>query len=135
MTEENMDLAEKSLKNFSENVLSIKMLVTKGPQFLSLLPFLLLSIFLFFLVVFFTLRDGDVFLKNFISLVPLKTEHRDEVSKETKEILDAVIFGSIFTAILQGILGGLGFFIFGLKAPVFWGVMIAILAFVTAQSK
>jgi predicted PurR-regulated permease PerM len=41
----------------------------------------------------------------------------------------AVIFGNGLSGIIQGILGGFGFFLFGLGSPFLWGTVIGVMAF------
>ncbi len=130
MTEANIEEAKLAVRGVITNFTDAHYILSTGTNFLSYIPFLLLSIFLFFLVVFFTLRDGQSFFRNLLDLVPMKKQHREEIAKQVKDTMDAVIFGSIFTAIVQGVFCGLGFYMFGLKAPVFWGVMTGIFAFV-----
>ena len=41
----------------------------------------------------------------------------------------AVIIGNGLSGIIQGILGGFGFFLFGLGSPILWGTIIGFMAF------
>jgi predicted PurR-regulated permease PerM len=41
----------------------------------------------------------------------------------------AVIWGNGLSGVIQGILGGLGFFLFGLGSPILWGTVIGFMAF------
>jgi predicted PurR-regulated permease PerM len=42
----------------------------------------------------------------------------------------AVIIGNGLSGIIQGILGGFGFFFFGVGSPILWGTVIGVMAFV-----
>lgn len=80
------------------------------------------------LLLFFIFRDGEGLLEKIkgASLMP----HRDVdiFVKETGEVIRAVIYGVILTAMVQGALGGIGFWILGLPAPVLFGTIMFILA-------
>lgn len=82
------------------------------------------------LILFFIFKDGEEILEKIkgAALIP----HRDfEVFiRETGEVIKAVIYGVVFTAMLQGALGGIGFWILGLPAPVLFGAIMFILALV-----
>ena len=46
-----------------------------------------------------------------------------------REMGRAVIIGNGLSGIIQGILGGFGFFFFGLGSPFLWGTLIGVMAF------
>ena len=54
--------------------------------------------------------------------MPLKAKNRNQVIKKLNDMSFAVIYGSLIIAILQGILGGIGFLILGLPSPLLWGI-------------
>lgn len=82
------------------------------------------------LILFFIFRDGERLLEQIkgAALIP----HRDinVFIKETGEVIRAVIYGVILTAMVQGVLGGIGFWILGLPAPVLFGTIMFILAII-----
>lgn len=82
------------------------------------------------LILYFIFKDGEGLLENIkgAALIP----HRDiEVFiRETGEVIKAVIYGVIITAMVQGLLGGIGFWIVGIPAPVLFGTLMFILALV-----
>ncbi len=75
------------------------------------------SLFLQFIVVsftfFFVLRDGDKFISYIKSLLPFPKDIEDKLFKSSKGITSSVIYGQVVIGILQGLIVGLGFFIFG----------------------
>ena len=46
------------------------------------------------------------------------------------EVTSAVLYGNISTALMQGILGGLGFWIIGMSSPILWGFVMMLFALV-----
>jgi predicted PurR-regulated permease PerM len=89
----------------------------------------LIHFFLMMLVVYYIFRDGER-LKNYISeLLPFPIEQQELVVSKFREMARAVIVGNGLNGIIQGIVGGFGFFFFGLGSPFLWGTLIGFMAF------
>jgi predicted PurR-regulated permease PerM len=89
----------------------------------------LIHFFLMMLVVYYIFRDGER-LKNYISeLLPFPIEQQELVVNKFREMARAVIVGNGLNGIIQGIIGGFGFFFFGLGSPFLWGTLIGFMAF------
>ena len=94
----------------------------------NLLSFLI-HFFLMMLLLYYLFRDG-VRLKDYVThLLPVPKEQLDKVITKFQEMGRAIIVGNGFAGIVQGILGGLGFYFFGLHSPFLWGTIIAFMAF------
>ena len=95
----------------------------------NLLSFLV-HFFLMMLLIYYLFRDG-VRLKDYVTnLLPVPKEQLEKVVKKFQEMGRAIIVGNGFAGIVQGILGGFGFYLFGLHSPFLWGTIIAFMAFV-----
>ena len=92
--------------------------------FFSNLPKILLDFFLMLAAIFFFLKDGQKIKKFFFSVIPLTENESNHLSETFSGVILGVFWGQFLTAIAQGLLGGLGFYLFGLGAPVFWGVIM-----------
>lgn len=79
---------------------------------------------------FFLLRDGSLIIDYLKDIVPLPAEERDAFFRRAKEVLQAVVYGVIVTAFIQGILGGAGWWYAGLDSPVFFGFLMVFLAMI-----
>lgn len=89
----------------------------------------LIHFFLMMLIIYYLFRDGER-LKDYISeLLPFPPEQQELVVNKFREMGRAVIFGNGLSGIIQGVLGGFGFYIFGLGSPFLWGTVIAFMAF------
>jgi predicted PurR-regulated permease PerM len=89
----------------------------------------LIHFFLMMMTIYYIFRDGAR-LKNYISdLVPFPLGQQELVVNKFREMGRAVIFGNGMSGIIQGILGGFGFFFFGLGSPFLWGTAIGFMAF------
>ncbi|MCC7574427.1 AI-2E family transporter [Candidatus Woesearchaeota archaeon] len=87
-----------------------------------------LLILLFLL--FYIFKEGEKILASIMGMLPVSNRHKDEITKESKKVLHGVMYGHILMAFVQGFLGGFAFFIFGLKNPIFWGLMMTVLALI-----
>jgi predicted PurR-regulated permease PerM len=84
------------------------------------------AIMLFLL--FFFLSDGDAMCARARGLIPLDEARKERLFAQLSAVTRAIVFGTTITALLQGLLLGIGFAIAGLPAPVVFGVLVAFLS-------
>jgi predicted PurR-regulated permease PerM len=82
------------------------------------------------LAMFYLYRDGDSIVTRLRELLPFEQDHRDRMVHETRELIFASVISTLAAAAAHGILGGAAFAIAGIRAPVFWGVMMAFFSLV-----
>ncbi|MBU4344367.1 MAG: AI-2E family transporter [Desulfobacteraceae bacterium] len=87
------------------------------------------NIFLMLLVVYFLLIDGSRLISFITDLSPLPKEQDEKLIRKFKDMAGAILIGNGLGGLIQGILGGTVFMLFGLKSPFLWGVIMALLAF------
>jgi len=75
-------------------------------------------------IAFFMFLQGDAFIAELMKLSPLEAAHNDEILRETEATIKATLWGTVIVAVVQGVLGGVGFLIFGLPQPAFWGTVM-----------
>jgi predicted PurR-regulated permease PerM len=83
-------------------------------------------------LLFFLLRDGDALLKRVKGAVPLHAEQKTLLLSRISLVVRATVKGGIVVAIVQGILGGLAFWMLGIPAPLLWTVVMAFLSLLPA---
>jgi predicted PurR-regulated permease PerM len=83
-------------------------------------------------VLFFFLRDGDRILSAVVRALPLGDEQEWLLIRKFGSVSRATIGGALVVAAVQGAMGGITFWILGISAPVFWGVVMTILSFLPA---
>ena len=91
---------------------------------------LFVGFFVMLVTIFYLLRDGRALGEFLIKFSPLKTEDELFIFQTFKKVSRAVFYGNFVSALAQGSLGGLGFWIFGLESPVLWGATMAFLALI-----
>jgi predicted PurR-regulated permease PerM len=84
------------------------------------------AIMLFLL--FFFLRDGDTMLARGRRLIPLDEERKERLFRQLSGVTRAIVIGTSVTALMQGVLVGIGFTIASLPSPVVFGVLAALLS-------
>jgi predicted PurR-regulated permease PerM len=86
----------------------------------------LLQLFLVVFSLFFLYRDGRRIQRGFWSVLPVEEEKKRALEGSVTRILPSVLTGVLLTALVQGILGGIGFWISGLPSPIFFGALICV---------
>ena len=88
----------------------------------------LLSFAIMLFLLFFFLRDGDLLIVRARRLIPLDEKRKDRLFTQLSAVTRAIVFGTTVTALMQGVLIGIGFTIAGLPSPVVFGVLAALLS-------
>jgi len=86
------------------------------------------DLFITLFTMFYFFRDGDRLIKRIKYLSPLDDKHEDDLIDRFVSISRATIKGTLVIGIIQGFLGGLTFWIFGIGSPILWGVVMALLS-------
>jgi predicted PurR-regulated permease PerM len=90
----------------------------------------LITAVLTFYLLFYFLRDRREVLQQLRRLSPLTETETNRLFERASDTIHAVIFGTVVTAIVQGGLGAAIFWLLGLPNPLFWGLLMALLAVV-----
>lgn len=93
------------------------------------IPKIILNILITIIATFFFLLDGENLIAWLMRLLPLKKEQSKIFFKRMTEIIYSVLIGTLIVAIIEGFLASLGYFIFGIKNPIFLGILTALVAF------
>ena len=98
--------------------------VVVGQNLLSVVAKTALMLYL----LFFFLRDGDNLLTVLDDAIPMGDGRQRTLFSRFASVTRATLKGSLLIGLVQGAMGGLLFFFLGLRAPVFWGVIMAMLS-------
>lgn len=90
----------------------------------------LLALTLGLITLFYFFKEGSEIKKYFFILSPLSSKNDQEIFVALKKTISASIKGGLFVAILQGIVIGIGFWLFGLSNGALWGAVGVIASFV-----
>jgi predicted PurR-regulated permease PerM len=88
------------------------------------------ALFIYMLTLFFALYQGDKALKEVKKLIPLEEKDKEEIFRTIYNAVTGVIYGTVGTAILQGV-AALGlYYYYGLSYPFLWAMATAFFAFI-----
>jgi predicted PurR-regulated permease PerM len=85
---------------------------------------------LVFYMLFYLLRDRDAALHVLVAFSPLTTTETLRIADRFADTVRASIFGTVIIGLIQGTLGGLMFWWLALPTPVFWGLVMGMLAII-----
>ncbi len=114
------DQAKKILPVISENIGNI-FSATLGT---------LMSLFIVLLSMFFFLRDGKEWRQAVVKITPLSDKRNNLILNSLEQSIRGVVTGYLLIAIIQGILVGVGLWVFGVPHVVLWSFAAAIAALI-----
>jgi predicted PurR-regulated permease PerM len=84
------------------------------------------SLFVMLFAMFFLLRDGHTLARQVRDLLPLPEAVRDRLMTDTRDLIVASVGAGLVVAVTQGTIGGITFWLLGIRAAVIWGVVMAV---------
>jgi len=139
--EENLQRVADYLSGLSGNRLDFQAMLTSGidqlrrsivglaPDIVGSITDIALGLFIMFFVMFYGFLDGASFMERLKQILPLDPVLKESLFYELRTITQAVLYGQVLTALIQGTLGAIGLLIFGISNWLFWGAIMTIMAF------
>jgi len=90
----------------------------------------IVSFLLMLFVLFFVLRDGPALANKVVGMLPIESRRRTRLWQHLQDVTRAVFMGIGLTALAQGFLIGIGFWIAHLPSPLVFGVIAALFALI-----
>ena len=112
------------IQSFVSNL--INSLVNSLGELLLNFPTILLRLTVVFFTLFFTLRDKEELFSYLKSLSPFTQEVEKKISSSSKKLTNSVIYGNVVIGLIQGIVAGAGFFLFGIPNALFYTLLAVI---------
>ncbi len=94
------------------------------------IPLIIAQIFLTIVITYYILKDNNEILKKIGNILPMTSKTKKRLVVEFENIAHTVIYAQLFVAIVQGIVGAIGFYIFGVPFALLSGVLIAFFALI-----
>lgn len=85
--------------------------------------------FFMLLIIYYLLIDGSKLITFIIDLSPLPKEQDEKLIQKFKDMAGAILIGNGLCGLIQGVAGGVVFFLFNFNSPFLWGVIMSLLAF------
>ena len=89
-----------------------------------------IGFFFALLSLYYLFKDGNRLLERLKAITPIPSKERELILLRFKDMIYATIYGGIVVAIVQGLLGGLIFWVLGISSPILWGTAMALLSFI-----
>lgn len=87
------------------------------------LPIIALQLLVVFFVFYFVMRDHDELIEYIQSILPFPKETEQKLFKSSKDMTSSVLYGIIILGIIQGIIVGVGYFIFNVPNALFLTIL------------
>ena len=90
----------------------------------------IVEVFFVIFTMYYLFRDGERLRGAAYDMMPLSGPQAREILDRTGEVIGASVYGVLVIAIIQGVLGGLAFWVLGLPSPLLWGVVMIFLSMI-----
>ena len=94
------------------------------------IPIIIAEIFLTLVIAYFILKDWESILKKVSDFLPVRTKTKKRLVGEFGNITHTVIYAQLLVAIIQGLTGTIGYYLFGVPFPIVLGVVTAFCALI-----
>ncbi|MCH8519761.1 MAG: AI-2E family transporter [Nanoarchaeota archaeon] len=98
--------------------------------FVSITTTFLVSLFIFFFVLFYALTQKESALKTAYTFIPFSLKRSEKLVSQSGFAIKALLIGQVLTAIIQGLLATISFVIAGVHGAFFWGIVTIILSLI-----
>ncbi|MBY4950292.1 AI-2E family transporter [Pantoea sp. DY-17] len=133
-------LADNNLNNAQEIQQKLSGFALKGGQYMAGSVFLIgkgtftftvgFGVMLYLL--FFLLKDGAWLVNLILEALPLSTYVKHHLLMKFAAVSRATVKGTVVVAVVQGVLGGIAFWITGIDGSLLWGTLMAFLSLIPA---
>lgn len=83
-------------------------------------------------LLFFLLRDGSWLGQSIKRAIPISDDRKSDLYERFSIVIRATVKGNIIVACVQGALGGIAFWFYGIQGAVLWGCIMAVLSLLPA---
>ena len=124
----NLDLVQRSVQKSLE--IGAEYLRGEATQFFLTLPRRALEIFIILVTTFYLMRDGDKVKETIRHMLSANQQSQRTIFDRFSSVMHGVIYGSLVVAAIQGGVGAIGFWLFGVSSPFTWGIVMFLLALI-----
>ena len=88
------------------------------------------EVFFVIFTMYYLFRDGERLRSAAYEMMPLSGPQAREILDRTGEVIGASVYGVLVIAVIQGVLGGLAFWVLGLPSALLWCVVMIFLSMI-----
>ncbi len=103
----------------------LPILADKVTNFILSIPLIIAEFFLTIVIAYFIMKDWENILQKTIDLIPIRKKTKNRLIKEFGQITYTVVYAQLFVSLVMGVVGAIGFYIFGVPFPMILGVLMA----------
>ena len=104
------------------------LIVTQGAELIKDAVVFVTDFFMMLFTLFFLFRDGDRLYARVYRAIPLEDEHKTKITDRLGTTVTAVVRGNLLTALAQGVVSGLAYWLLDVPFPVFLGALSGLLS-------
>lgn len=105
-------------------------IIEKGSDLIASIPTIIVNVFLMIFSMYYLLLQGPKLVERIGFYLSIKQKDYAKIIMRLREVTKGILYGYVLVAFLQGFLGGLGLWIFGVTSPIFWGIVMAFFALI-----
>tara|TARA_Y100000287_G_scaffold90529_1_gene72073 strand:- start:348 stop:1289 length:942 start_codon:yes stop_codon:yes gene_type:complete len=110
----------------------VRFIATNSIEYLSNLaskiPLFFLSSFIFFISLFYFLKDGQTLYSWIKDTLPIPARNKMQILNSIKQNVDAFVYVTLFIGLIQAVVAGIGFFLFNIPYPILGGMIAGVLS-------
>ncbi len=91
---------------------------------------LITNLFVTLFTMYYFFKDGAALIQRLKFLIPLDEVYEEALILRFVSVSRATIKGTLVIALLQGVLGGLTLWAFGVRSPILWGMVMVLLSII-----
>jgi len=103
-------------------------LAKEASDFVVSLPHRILQFFAMIFTMFYFFKDGQSIVERIQEHIPMREAHKRHITRKFSSVVYASLYGLVTTAFIQGTVGAIGLWIFGVPSPILWGLVMIILS-------
>ncbi len=116
--------------SLAENLADLgKVLVGQVTRLVTHALYALVQLGMILLCAFYFFRDGDALVNWLRVTSPIAPERQRLLGRRFDEVVKGAVYGNTVIALLEGVIGGLAFWVVGLPSAVLWGAVMAVFAY------
>jgi len=123
----NLDIQE-----FLKTVISwvSNFILKEGKDIFINVSFVVFGVILMLFTIFFLFKDGEKLYHWIYKLIPMPEKEKNYIVNSSYKTIQGIVLGSVLTAVAQGILSFIGYYIAGVSFSLFWAIITFFAAFI-----
>ena len=97
-------------------------------NFILSLPSKILAGFIMIFVMYYMFKEGKEFIATVKGWLPLRPHYKERMAQQFDQVVYAVLYGIVVTAFIQGLVGMVGLWVFGVDSFILLGLVMMLLA-------